>query len=124
MAAHSARQWQQGEEYEDDFSWTAVLYALVIQGRPEDSTLAERLDRLEVVGAETQAPKLAMVKALLAREGRDFHAAFEAAHAAYEEVTERHAKMNTLPRRGFLPHRYVWVEGLALLRLAERAGLP
>ncbi len=124
LATHSARQWQQGEEYEDDFAWAAVLQALVL---PEDSRralLAERLERLEAVGAETQASRLAAVKALLAGEARDFHRALEAAHAAYEEVTERHAKMGTLPRRGFLPHRYLWMEGLALLRLAERAGLP
>jgi hypothetical protein len=122
LAAHSARQWQPGEEYEDDFAWAEVLHALVLQGRPGDTT--ERLARLEAVGAETQAPKLAMARALLAGEGRDFQEAFGAAHAAYEEATERHAKMGTLPRRGFLPHRHVWMEGLALLRLAERAGLP
>jgi hypothetical protein len=124
LATHSARQWQKGVEYEDDFAWAAVLHALVLQGRPGDVTVNERLERLEAVGPETQASRLALAKALLAGDGRGFHAAFEAAHAAYEETTERHAKMNTLPRRSFLPHRYVWMEGLALLRLAERAGLP
>ncbi|MBZ4422602.1 Imm49 family immunity protein [Myxococcus sp. RHSTA-1-4] len=124
VARHSARQWQRGEEYEDDFAWAAVLRELVLPDSSGRASLTERLDRLEAVGAETQGPKLAMAKALLAGDGRGFHSAFEAAHSAYEEVTERHARMGTLPRRGFLPHRYLWMEGLALLRLAERAGLP
>jgi hypothetical protein len=124
LAAHSAQQWQQGEEYEDDFAWAAVLQALVLPEDTRRALLAERLERLEAVGAETQASKLAAARALLAGDGAGFHRALEAAHAAYEEVTERHAKQGTLPRRGFLPHRHLWMEGLALLRLAERAGLP
>lgn len=124
VATRSARQWQRGEEYEDDFAWAAVLQALVLPEPSGRASLAERLERLQAVGAETQGPQLALASALQAGDGRGFHQAFEAAHAAYEEVTERHARMNTLPRRSFLPRRYLWMEGLALLRLAERAGLP
>lgn len=124
IAAQSAQQWQRDEEYEDDFAWASVLQALVLPGSSGGTVLSERLVKLEAVGAETQAHKLALARALMAKDGQGFHQAFDAAHAAYEEVTERQARARTLPRLDFLPHRSLWMEGLALLRLAERLGLP
>lgn len=96
----------------------------MLNGSSRSTSLVEQLDRLEAVGAETQTHKLALARALMERDSPGFHCAFEAAHAEFEELTERQARMRTLPRAGFLPHRYLWLEGLALLRLAERAGLP
>ncbi|WNG44330.1 hypothetical protein F0U60_09570 [Archangium minus] len=124
LAVHSARQWQRGEEYEDDFAWASVLQALVLPGDSAGTLLSERLEKLEAVGAETQSHKIALARALVEKDGRSFHLAFDAAHAAYEELTEHQARARTLPRLSFLPHRALWMEGLALLRLAERAGLP
>lgn len=41
----------------------------------------------------------------------------------YELVTEERARSFTTPATTFAPHRFLWLEGLALLRLGERAGL-
>ncbi|MBJ6764554.1 hypothetical protein JGU66_27615 [Myxococcaceae bacterium JPH2] len=45
------------------------------------------------------------------------------ARLEYEAQTETRARSFATPVTSFAPHRFLWLEGLGLLRLAERVGL-
>ncbi|QDE87501.1 hypothetical protein BHS06_00255 [Myxococcus xanthus] len=120
VAASAATQWQQGAEYEDEFLWAAALQHLT---RTPSAPLESILVPLEKVGQEPYASRVAMARALVSRDAAAFAEAFAAACLDHGIVTEKRARSLATPVTSFAPHRFVWLEGLALLRLAERAGI-
>jgi hypothetical protein len=113
---------RQEDDYEDEYLWASLLQELA---RPSASP--EQMERLlaalEQVGEQAYGHRAAVVHALLARDERAFVSAFEAAQLDQELDTEKRARAFGTPVTPFAPHRFLWLEGLALLRLAERAGL-
>jgi len=113
----------QPEDYEDEHLWATILqhFARLV---PLPAAATESLvGRLEALGSKELGSRCAIARALLAGNARDFAEAFEVARLEYEEITEKRAADFTTPVTAFAPHRFLWLEGLALLRLAERAGI-
>ncbi|NVJ05727.1 hypothetical protein HUW63_10855 [Myxococcus sp. AM001] len=120
VAEGSATQWQQGAEYEDEFLWASALQHLA---RTPFAPLEHVLVSLEKAGQEPSASRVALARALVARDAAAFAESFAAACLDYGLVTEKRARSLATPVTSFAPHRFLWLEGLALLRLAERAGI-
>jgi hypothetical protein len=123
LLADAATSWQVGAEYEDDYAYAAVLHAVARRGGASAAELDRLLETLERAGAETYGTRLDLIRALAAGVEAPFVDAFADAHREQEVLTETRARSLTTPVTSFAPHRYIWLEGLALLRLAEHAGL-
>jgi immunity protein 49 of polymorphic toxin system len=117
----SPDEWSSQHEYEDDFLYARVLHGLV-QGRPRDF-YEPLLARFEDVIEESPRGRLDVAKALAAADQAAFDDAFESL------LDERAAEIEAADARGQLlepgvvANREVFVEGLALLRLAGHRGL-
>ncbi|MCY1082304.1 Imm49 family immunity protein [Archangium lansingense] len=122
VAAVSPTEWQKKEEYEDEFLWARVLQELARQEPPSRPTLEHLLTRLEEVGQDTYASRCGLTRALLSGDRDAFAEHFATALMEYEEETETRARSFATPVTAFAPHRFLWLEGLGLLRLGERAG--
>ncbi|WP_395817152.1 hypothetical protein [Archangium minus] len=124
IAERSSTQWQEGEEYEDDFAWAIVLQHLASGELGSSTQLEKSLTRLEAVGGELHASRLFLIRSLLASDAHGFSESFRDLLRAHEEQIEKRTRTFGTPVERFAPYRYIWFEGLALLRLGERAGLP
>ncbi|MCY1046512.1 hypothetical protein OV208_34725 [Corallococcus sp. bb12-1] len=113
----------QQDDYEDEYLWACILQAFARQAPPVTGMLEPLLDRLEAVGTEEYAPLCGIARALLARDASRFARNFEAARLEYQSFAEKRARAFDTAVTGFAPHRFLWLEGLALLRLSERAGI-
>jgi len=122
VARLSATAFQPGEEYEDDCDW-AVLLAQTVAAGGDAAATAPYAERLLRSGPDTYAGRLAVLEAIRARDGRRFAEVFGLAALAAAEETERIVGMAAIPVTELAPYRWIWLEGLALLRLAARAGL-
>jgi hypothetical protein len=109
------------DEYEGEFLWARVLQLLSL-AKYDVSGLHALLDQLAAAD-EDYEDRVAACRALLARDARAFEHAMFATHGAHGQKTEERAASFTTPAREFAPFRFVWIEGLALLRLGERAGV-
>jgi hypothetical protein len=118
----SAKQWLDGEEYEDDFCYGDFLRRAVAE-----SLTADTLDPWRRALEGGKDPRLTVAEALCAKDAEQF----EEALRALLKANEAKARAMADPRSPsalagdytFAPNRWVSVEGLALLALAERAGL-
>jgi len=117
----SETRWLPEEEYRTEHARAQLLHALVASGT-RDAVLP-KLEALEALGGEEGADLVACTRALLGGDGAAFAEAFRHAVLVHGEDVEKRAKLFTTPVTRFAPRRAIWLEGLALLRLAERAGI-
>ena len=119
-----ATAWVPDGEYEDDFCYHAVLSRIVAPSAagdlPEVEALTERFR--EVVGAEASA-RLDLCEALAEGDGRAFRIAFDALLAEREAWVEEMASVRFMDPF-FQTTRHLFVEGVALLAVAEARGWP
>jgi hypothetical protein len=122
IARLSPASFREGEEYEDDFLYLRFLHRWV-EGGASGEELAALLEAMERVLDGAPSPRLDLCRALLARDPAAFGRAFEALlEGRFAEIA--------LERRGIADDSvcaaagtHVFVEGLALLRLAALAGV-
>lgn len=108
------------EEYEDEFAWARLLQELIVL--PAGETLSEEvLQRHRPALEASQPDRLEVLLALMARDRNRFADAL--ARLAPRHAAELEALEATASPEERAAHRFIWFEGLALLRLAERAGL-
>jgi hypothetical protein len=127
ILARTADAFTAGEEYEDDFCYAEVIRRLAVPPTEMDA-LTALLARWEAVLEGGADRRLDVAKALIARDPVAFAEMLRALLAA-EEAKARDAAD---PVGGsiradevtFFPNRWVSVEGLALLALAEQQGMP
>jgi hypothetical protein len=81
------------------------------------------LDALERWPGEQDSPQLAICRALVARQQEDFNTALQALLTEHERRQDAKARAMGGKDEHSETERYVFVEGLALLRLAQRRGL-
>ena len=122
IARRSRRTWARGVEYEEDFLYMDFLMGHFF--RELTGTAAEELlQRYEQALQGTEDVRLETCRALLARRGDSFDAALE------QMMTGRGARQARLRAKGSISEEswatecQVSIEGLALVALAERAGL-
>lgn len=118
----SPKEWRTGHEYEDDYCYAQIFHRFA-QETPPEQEIAPLLAQFETYMDGQPGARLDICKALLKKNQSDFDEAFDAL------LNEREAKIIADKERGQLEepiviaNRLVFVEGLAILRLAEIRGL-
>lgn len=123
LASVPAAERLEGEEYEEEYLWASILRHLARPPPPAASTVKPLLTQLHKANKKEYGHRHDAVQALLAKDAEAFAKAFEQAQLDYELHTEKRAANFATPVTAFAPHRFLWLEGLALLRLAGRAGI-
>jgi hypothetical protein len=122
LDAASPADFREGFEYEDDFCIAKVLGHLA-GGRADAAVVTPRLDQLEAYLDGASDARLAVLRAIAARDAAAFADAFE------ERLTERQAEIDARKAKGeleepaVLAERRVFIEGVAYLRLATLLGV-
>lgn len=122
IAAQSATSWLEGEEFEDDFHYGRVLHAL-LQENEGALGVETRLSDLARSAGPEEAPRLKVCQALVERNSDAFDKALRA--LIDERAAWFQARVGGLApeNSSFETDRFVFIEGLALVRLAELRGL-
>ncbi|WP_437585655.1 Imm49 family immunity protein [Sorangium sp. So ce1000] len=122
IAALSPAEHRQGHEYEDDYCYAQVLH-LWVADPARDEGIAPILDYFEAFLEGRTDPRLDCCRALWTREQKPFDEAFDALLAERVAETEAAIERGQEEEPSVVSQRYVSIEGLALLRLAEARGL-
>lgn len=116
----SPTEFRKGDEYEDNFCWHRFLGLHLANSSPAE--LDQALSRLDAA-AEGAGTRLAVARALRTRDGEAFEAAFQDLLREREEENLENA-----PRAeeevSAATDAKVFVEGIAVLKLASAAGIP
>lgn len=122
IAALSPGGFRPGHEYEDDFCYAQVLHGLLAP-QPDPVALAALCARWQ--GALKGAPggRLEVMQALVARDAAAFELAFDALLDERAAQIDRNIARGQLEEPPVVADRLVFVEGLALLRIARRLGV-
>jgi len=118
----STKAWMEGHEYEDDYCYAQILHRL-IQEPTAEKEIPPLILQFETYLEGQPGARLDICKALLEKDQSAFDEAFDAL------LNEQEAKIIADKERGQLEepvviaNRLVFVEGLAILRLAEKQGL-
>jgi hypothetical protein len=122
IASLSRNHWNRSWEYEEDFCFRLLLHQLVLQTEP--AALHDSVARLERIYEGEPPARLAIARTLISRDAVGFE---DALQALLEEERERidHERVRVVDSKFlFWPRSFLCVEALALLRLAELAGMP
>jgi hypothetical protein len=126
IARASPARWLGGEEWEEDFRYARFLHVLLLDGlrsTPEAESALLALQRAEE-GCERPSPRRRLCEALLLRQQAPFDEALEdLLHEREQESLERERSGPLARPAHHHTEKYVFVEGLALLRLADSCGL-
>lgn len=123
IVALSSDTWVASGEYEDDFCYRHFLHQFIMPPEPlREQHLADDLGRWQLWLEDQTSSRLACCTALLARDGASFAAAFDELIATQLAKVAEQRRTVAAADITFLPRSQVFVEGLALLRLAERLG--
>ncbi|NMO17518.1 immunity 49 family protein [Pyxidicoccus fallax] len=123
LTALSADTWLEGAEFEDDFHYGRVLQAL-LTGNEGAADVRERLSELARSSGEDEPPRLKVCQALLALDAKSFDESLR--QLIDERAAWFRARLGGLAPEDsrFETDRFVFIEGLALVRLAELRDLP
>jgi hypothetical protein len=122
IARLSPARWHESREYEDDFELARALFSLLPDPPTGESTPAA-LARLDAALEGRSDPRRDVAAALADRDQTAFDAAFEALLVDRERAITDAIARGQMDDPIVVAHRMVYVEGLAMLRLAEVAGL-
>jgi hypothetical protein len=114
--------WMKGDEYEEDFCFVRFLGLYAEQGNAAAAELDALLERFESALEGVSTGRLEVCRALRTQDRDAFEAAFETLVDDWEndcKDLEFRAEEEPIIAAG----TQVFVEGLAVLRLAEREGL-
>ena len=123
LAALSPADWRQGHEYEDDYLYAQLLHALAADPPPDAQALAPLLRRFELYLDGEANPRFDVCRALAGRDQGAFDTAFEDLLAARDLEIAAAKKRGQLEEPPVVAERMVFVEALAVLRLATLLGL-
>ncbi|MEW6381915.1 MAG: Imm49 family immunity protein [bacterium] len=118
----SPAEWQKGHEYEDDYCYAQVLHRLVQEPVPEQE-IPPLFKQFEAYLEGQPSARLDVCRAIVEQDQPAFDEAFA------DLLDDREAQIAANKARGQLEEpsvvaqRQVFIEGLALLRLAGRRGL-
>ena len=112
----------EGHEYEDDYCYAQVLHRM-IQETPALEQCPPFLERFEAYLEGEPNARLPICEALVAEDQDAFDEAFEAFLDEWEEKIAAAKERGQMEDPEIVAQRLVSVEGLAILRLAERSSL-
>ena len=123
IARLSPREWMEGFEYADDFAYSQVVFALAAG----DGAVAPALRRYEASLNGATRHRLDVAQAIVDGDQRAFDESFwdliEVERERMEAIADPEQDSILAQEYTFEANRWVFVEALALLRFAERAGL-
>ena len=113
----SPRTWEVQREYEDDFCYAQILHRLV-HGVQAASAYQPFIDRFEEILDGQASARLEVVRALVAHSQIDFDESFEVLLQERQDEIAANIARYQLEEPQIVAERQVFIEGLALLRLA------
>ncbi|TQF09800.1 hypothetical protein FJV41_42795 [Myxococcus llanfairpwllgwyngyllgogerychwyrndrobwllllantysiliogogogochensis] len=123
IARRARRTWQQGMEYKEDFLYVHFLMSRFFLGET-DARLVELLADYEQVLQGSEDLRLPLCHALLKGDGEEVARALETFLVAERARQDRLLQREKISEERWATVAQVSVEGLALMTLAEHAGLP
>ena len=125
LDALSPTSWNPRFEYEDDFAYVRCVQALARPGLDGDAQAiaAAQVARMEEVLQGASWSRLDLCRALIDRDTDAFDAAFEGLLRDRVETLEAQRRGVGRDELTFTAGQYVFIEGLALLHLAEELGI-
>jgi hypothetical protein len=127
ISSLSPNQWWEGYEYEDDFTYAHFLHRLIDFKDSDDAELKATLEQYEKAlegGADT---RFDLCKALFSKDQDQFDESFALLLDKHEEHFNKIADQSSDSVHAidytFEPNRWIYVEGLAILRIADTIGL-
>lgn len=118
--ASSPAEWRTDQEYEDDYCYAQIIGRLIAGA---DGDFNPFVERLAAFAAGETVPRLDVSRALIERSEADFAVAFADLVEARHLQIERDRERGQLEDAVVLANRQIYVEGLALLRLAGALSL-
>jgi hypothetical protein len=122
MAKRSAQEFSEGDEYPEDFAYMRFLMAAVEPGPGPQDDEAAWLKRLKDSMPASDS-RLGVCQALNARSAPKFEKAFARLILDRELAMDEALKEPTTDPEMKITERHVFIEGLAILRLASTRGL-
>lgn len=122
VARRARRDWVQGEEYEEDFLFVELLMQHFFLGA-EPPRCEALLARYEQALQGSEDLRWGICKALLASDGKAFGEALSLFLSERRDQLRRKMKTERIAPELAATEGHFSVEGLALVRLAERKGL-
>ena len=110
-----------GHEYEDEHCFAQAVGHLV-RGRGSEGAIAPLLGRIEASVGDPDDSRILICRALVGQEQADFDDAFDAFLAARTRAITADEARGELAEPPVIARREVYIEGLAMLRLAELRG--
>ena len=115
-------EFRQGYEYEDDFCFAQILSRWIAEPS-RDHEVPPLVERFAAYTEDQPNARLAVCHALAARDQEAFDDAFSDLLQARDLEIEAAKARGQLEEPHVIAQRRVFVEGLAILRLAQRRGL-
>ena len=110
-------------EYVNDYRYADVLRLLVLHPDGNSDEIGIAIDQLEDADTGDLAGRLDVLRGLILGDAATFRDGFRSALADHEGQVETDIYVPSIPVMDLAPSRYVWVEGLAILRLGNRRGI-
>jgi len=119
----SPHEWLQGHEYEDDYCYAQIVHEL-ISAQTSITRMNFLFTRYEAALQGAPDARLDVTRAIAERDQPAFETAFEALLARRTLQIDAEKARNKIEEPSVVAERQVYIEGLAMLRIAGRLGLP
>jgi hypothetical protein len=123
IAELSPREWLSNAEYEEDYVYTQIIHQLLQGDSPSAENMAGLLAQFERALDGTPSARLSVSRALAARSQDDFDEAFEELLTEHDNELEAQRARSVMQEAISVSNQRVWIEGLGLLRLADKLDL-
>jgi hypothetical protein len=123
IASLSATSWFQDDEYEDDFSYARFFHVLTLAESQSGRKLEFLLDRYDLALEGNRNGRWHLCESFLSRNQEHFVSAFDEILRERAEQLAEDEESALGEEMTFVSEKHVFVEGLAILRMAERLGL-
>lgn len=122
IVALSPRDWRKGHEYEDDYCHAQIAHA-VLAPVADVARTQSLFKRWETVLDGQPDARLPVLRALVQRDVDGFDAAFEGLVQAHTDALDAERARARIEEYDVIALRQLYVEGLALLRMATQLRL-
>lgn len=123
IVAASPKDWFEGHEYEDDYCFAQIAHGL-IAAQPDNERLSQLFGRFEKALDGRNDARLEVTRKLFERDAAEVPAAVEKLVEQRTGEIESDIARRRIEEPVMMALRQVYVDGLALLRIAERLKLP